>query len=92
MGWVQSFVDEFTRTVAFSARALKADAATFSDNKEIFLPGNSVLVSPEPGAGRLHQQIQSIEVGKFGRLITCRCLSDLDGIKWHGENVGIVAG
>nr|WP_254609565.1 hypothetical protein [Burkholderia lata] len=81
MGWVQAFLDEFTRTVACSTRALKADAATFADRKEIFLPGNSVLVLPEPGAGRLYQQIQSIEVGKFGRLIACRCLSDLDGIK-----------
>ncbi|WP_412525780.1 hypothetical protein [Burkholderia lata] len=40
----------------------------------------------------MHQQIQSIEAGKFGRLIACLCLSEFDGIKWYGEKARIVVG
>ncbi|WP_208458709.1 hypothetical protein, partial [Burkholderia sp. BCC1047] len=36
--------------------------------------------------------IQSIAVGKFGRLVACLRLSDLDVGKWHGEKGGIVSG
>ncbi|CAB3963335.1 hypothetical protein BCO9919_00875 [Burkholderia cenocepacia] len=40
----------------------------------------------------MHQQIQPIEVGKFGRLVVCLRWSELDGIKWHGEKAGIAFG
>ncbi len=46
--------------------------------------------SLEPGG--FTKQIQSIEVGKFGRLVVCLCLSDLDVVKWHGEKARSVFG
>jgi len=33
---------------------------------------------------------QSIEVGKFGRLVVCLRLSDLGATTWRGEKAGIV--
>ncbi|WP_431226945.1 hypothetical protein [Burkholderia contaminans] len=53
----------------------------FADSNAILRPGNAALVPAEPGAGQLHEQIQPIEVGKFGRLVVRLRWSELDGIK-----------
>ncbi|HDR9604667.1 TPA: hypothetical protein QDC37_006863 [Burkholderia aenigmatica] len=71
---------------------MKAGASTFADSKEILLPGNSLPVSLELEPSEFTKRILSIEAGKFGRLVVCLCLSDLDVVKWHGEKAGIVVG
>ncbi|AOK29520.1 hypothetical protein AQ611_08875 [Burkholderia singularis] len=86
------FLNEFAGIVARRAGFLEADSRIFPDREEILLPSNSVLIPPKLGAGRLHQQIQSIAIGKFGRLVACLFLSDLDVGKWRGEKGGIVSG
>ncbi|MBR8133733.1 hypothetical protein, partial [Burkholderia ambifaria] len=63
-----------------------------SRSRRDFLSQQFCTVSPELGAGRIHQQIQSIAVGKFGRLVACFRLSDLDVGEWHGKKTGIVVG
>ncbi|KWH58823.1 hypothetical protein WM00_08915 [Burkholderia cepacia] len=80
----QSAVSRFVDKVGLDYRAVSID--------EIRIAYIRHLCEVAAGRSSLHQQIQSIAVGKFGSLVACLRLSDLDVGKWHGRKGGIVSG